>query len=810
MKLFKYISVFVIILPCFNFTLVAQQNQAQISGYVYDPENLPALYSTVVLLNKDSVLIKGALSQEDGSFVLENVAPGDYFVQIRNIEYQTYISPAITISSNEIKVLDPIALSTAINQLGEVVVTADRSFVETRVDRTVLNLANITNIGGNALEVLERSPGILINRFTKTISMFGKDGVVVMINGKISRMSSDAVVQMLEGMNVANIERIELIHTPPANFDAEGNAGILNIVLKSNLADGFNGTYSINGGRGSNNKYGGGVNLNFRRGMVNLYGGYDHNYDLNPQVIANYRGVYQNLDFLETETYSDRNHTPTTVQNARIGMDLQLSEKTVLGVLGSLFDRNWYMEAINTTTISENGVNESSLIMPNSETNHNRSFSGNINLNHKFSERHVINMDADIIYYDMNNPSNYAINQADFSGAYIPQYDMKIGKKTPINIGVVMMDYTFQATDKITLETGAKYTLMGFDNNFRVDSMPNGASWTEMRDFTSQSYLDENIMGYYVSISARPHSKTEIKGGLRYEYTNTNLGSVIQPDIVDRHYGSWFPSLFITHRITDLQNMNFSYARRIARPQISQLAPFYIFTDPYTVLTGNSALQPAIVNAVRLDYGFKSWRAAVSYSLEEGSMSWVPVIDQQRNRQENTIQNLDNSKVLNLSLYMPIKITSWWETTNNLVVNNTETNLNLQGNDIQLRGVNYGFNISSTFKLPEGFILELTGNYNSPRNWGVMSWNATGDIHIGVQKDLGSSWGRLRFNASNLLLTNNWHGTTRQPDNNLMVDLSMQFSERVFMLTWSNTFGSDKVKASRTRQTGASEERQRL
>ncbi len=438
MKLFKYISVFVIILPFFNCEAMAQQNQAQINGYVYNPENDPAIYSTVVLLNQDSVLIKGALSKEDGSYVLENVVPGEYFVQIRNLEYQTYTSPAITISTNEIMVLDPIALSPAFNQLGEVVVTADRSFVETKVDRMVLNLANITNIGGNALEVLERSPGILINRFTKTISMFGKDGVVVMINGKISRMSSDAVVQMLEGMNVANIERIELIHTPPANFDAEGNAGILNIVLKSNLADGFNGTYSINAGRGSNNKYGGGVNFNYRKGIVNLYGGYDYNYDLNPQFFSNYRGVYQGLDFLETETHSDRFHTPTAVQNARIGMDLQLSEKTVLGVLGSFFDRNWYMEAINTTTLSKNGVNESSLIMPNSETNHNKSFSGNINLNHKFSERHAINMDADIIYYDMNNPSNYAIKQVDFSGVLVSQYEMKIDKKTPMLIGVFL------------------------------------------------------------------------------------------------------------------------------------------------------------------------------------------------------------------------------------------------------------------------------------------------------------------------------------------------------------------------------------
>ncbi len=800
-----------IIIICFSHYAYSQERgDAQISGYLYNPDNQPAMYSTVILLNEDSVLVKGAFSQEDGSFLIEKIAPGKYFVFIRNIEFKHWISDTLLLGGGEKMVLDTIKLEYGSSELQEVVISADKPFAEMKVDRMVINVANVTNAGGNALEVLERSPGILINRFSKTISMFGKEGVVVMINGKISRMSQDAVVQMLEGMNVANIERIELIHTPPANFEAEGNAGILNIVLKSNLADGFNGTWSLNGGRGLEYKYGGGINFNYRRGKVNLFGGYDHNYDLLPQVFTNYRGVNQSLDFIETETQSDRFHTPTTVQNARIGLDLQLSENTVLGVLGSFFDRNWYMDALNTTTFSRNGFMESSLNMPNSETNHNRSASGNINLNHRFSEHHTINMDADFIRYEMNNPSNYAINQGGNSGEIVPQYSLRIGKTTPINIGVVTLDYTFNASDKIILETGAKYTLMGFDNDFKVDSLPFGGYWTEIPDYTSRSYLDEDILGSYVSISVKPNDKTDIKGGLRYEYTNSNLGSVVQPDIVDRHYGSWFPSLFITRRITDSQNINFSYARRIARPQISQLAPFYIFTDPSTVLTGNSALQPAISDAVRLDYGFKSWRIAVSYSSEEGSMSWVPVIDAQRNRQVNTIQNMNFSKVLNLNLYMPLKITTWWEVINNVFVNNTLTSLTLEGNNIQSQGINYGFNSSSTFKIPSGFILELTGNYNSPAKWGVVNWNATGDLHFGVQKDLGSTWGKLRFNASNLLQTGNWYGTTRQPDNNLMVDLSFQFTERVFMLTWSNTFGSDKVKAARSRQTGASEERQRL
>lgn len=768
------------------------------------------MYSTVILLNEDSVLVKGAFSQQDGSFLIDKVSPGKYFVFIRNIEFTHWISDTLPLGTNEKYVMDTIFLEYGTNKLQEVIVSADKAFVETKVDRMVLNISNLTNAGGNALEVLERSPGILINRFTKTISMFGKEGVVIMINGKISRMSSDAVVQMLEGMNVANIERIELIHTPPANFEAEGNAGIMNIVLKNNLDYGLNGSYSLNGGRGMGYKYGGGINFNYRKRLINLFGSYDHNYDLNPQVFSGYRGIYQNIDFLETETNSNRPYTPTTVQNARVGLDVQLSKKTVLGLLGSFFDRNWYMDALNNTTISRNGFLESSLSMPNSETNHNRSVSANINLNHQFSERHSINLDADFIHYEMNNPSKYQVIMLESAGIPNADYNLRIGKRTPIDIGVVKLDYSFTISEKIILETGAKYTLMGFDNYMQVDSLPMGASWLVMQEYSSNSFLNEDVAGYYVSFSANPGTKTEIKGGLRHEFTNTNLGTLTEPNIVDRHYGSWFPSLFITHRFSDSQNINFSFARRISRPQISHLAPFYIFSDPSTVLTGNPGLQAAIVNTVRLDYGYKSWRAAVSYSVEDGSLGRVPIIDTERNRQLNTIRNLTNSRILSANTFLPFKIASWWEITNNAFINNSETNLNLEGNNIQTRNINFGFNSSSTFNLPKEFTLELTGNYNSPSKWGIVRWNANGDIHIGIQKDLGSSWGKLRMNVSNLLQSGNWHGTSHLPDNNMLVDFSFRFSERIFMLTWSNTFGSDKVKAARNRQTGSSEERQRL
>ncbi|TNE69580.1 MAG: hypothetical protein EP344_00355 [Bacteroidetes bacterium] len=176
-------------------------------------------------------------------------------------------------------------------------------------------------------------------------------------------------------------------------------------MLKKAAGDGVNGGYSAKAGYGRGGKYGGGLYFNYRKNKVNWFGNYDHDYTLNPQVFTNYRAVQQGADYLETDTYSDRPHTPTTTQTARRGADFQIGRNTVLGVLGTFFDRNWYMEAVNSTTYSRNQLVESRLVMPNTETNHNRAFSGNVNLAHTFAKKQTLSLDLDYIRYNMKNPS---------------------------------------------------------------------------------------------------------------------------------------------------------------------------------------------------------------------------------------------------------------------------------------------------------------------------------------------------------------------------------------------------------------------
>lgn len=787
--------------------------QNQVAGTLQDATGSPLVSANVLLLAAaDSSLIRGSLTEDNGSYLFENVPEGAFLISYTMIGFERVYSKPFQLPGKNVRLqLDPIKLEESTAMLDEISVVARRPFLEQKIDRTIVNVANsITSAGGNAAQVLQRSPGVQINPLTKTISLLGKQGVVLMINGKISRLPSDAVVDMLTGMSSDNIDRIELIHTPPANFDAEGNAGIINIILKNSGEEGFNGGYSSKAGHGRGPKFGAGAYFNYRKEKLNWFGGYDYNFDLNPQVFTNYRGVLQNNDFLETETLSDRPHTPTATQNARLGADFQVSKKTVLGVLGTFFDRDWYMEAVNAVKYSRNGVVESRLRMPNSETNHSRSFTGNLNFAHQISPNQSLNVDADYIHYDMNNPSLYEIQGVDAVGNVNPQYQLRISKKTPIRVVVTKADYTINFGKNSKLEAGGKFTSMRFDNDVRVDSLPAQQNWVLLPDYTSLFHLNEFVTGGYATFSTKLNAKTDLKAGLLYEFTNSNLGSKEQPNVVDRAYGSWFPSVFLGRKLSESQTLNFSYSRRITRPKIRDLAPWLIFSDPTTQESGNPALQPSFTDAIKLDYGYKSWSVGVSYSIEKDPMRFVPIVDPVTNRQVNRGENLGNEKGWSANLYLPLHPTKWWEMGNNFYLKTTEINFELEGQKLQLSNVTYGFNTTNTFKLPRKFSLEISGNYDSPSYWGVAIWKATGSLNLGLEKNLGEKWGKLRLNASDLFLTTNWFGTTEQPEINLLVKSSYQIAERTFMLSWTNTFGNRKLKSTRERQTGATEALKRI
>jgi Outer membrane protein beta-barrel family len=782
-------------------------SQNQITGQLTEIGNKALPDASVLLLNSaDSSLFKGQLSQDDGGFLITDIPAGNYLMRITMIGYADYFSTTFsTDGNNSSKQLGKIVLLENEAMLAAVEVVAKKPLYEQKIDRMLINVAaSSINAGGNALQVLQRSPGVIVNKQANAIMMSGKSGVIIMINGKISQMPPEAIMQLLEGTSADQIERIELIHTPPSSFDAEGSAGIINIVMKQSADAGLNGGYNVNAGYGKREKYGAGINFNFRKGKVNMYGNYGYQFDHNPQRFENYRGLKRDNSFLETASNSTRSPDLAT-QNGQLGLDYQLSEKTVIGVQAAYFDRFWDMTAVNDIAYYTDRVVDSQIIMNTKEINKWTSFSGNLNFSHKFSKDRTLTVDGDYINYNIHNPSSYGI----FKAGQTDTVGLRISKETPIQILVGKADFTQQISKDNMFEAGVKGTRSLFDNDVLVERGLQNV-WTVDQSLSSIAHLSEDILAAYASFSFKVNDKNDVKFGLRYEYTQINLGTVEHPNLVNRKYGNWFPSAYYMHKFNENNNINFSYSRRIWRPGFTQLAPWLIYFDPTTVMGGNPALQPAYTHALRTDYTYKVLGITVEYNYESPSIRDVPFIDLATNTQVTRPENIGNTHTIFAMVNLPWEPKKWWSMRNSVFVAAQQFEFTYEGISLTIPAGFVGINANHTFTLPKKYSLELSANAITASYYGLTKYKSNNSINIGLQKDLGERWGKLSFGVNDIMQNNNWYATTDQPKLNLLVKSNYIQAERTFMLTWSNKFGNTKLRDARQRDGGAGDERRRL
>lgn len=813
MKILNIKDLSVLLCLCFALSLSFVNLQAQISGKVVDVEHVPLPYAIVLLLNPiDSSLVLGAITDEKGNYDLYHTQPGDYLLSVSMVGYQDTYSDLFQISNNENTFKLPIIkLKNATALLDEVVVVEKRALFEQKIDRLVVNIANsITLSGSTALDVLKRSPGVVVNPQSNSIAMSGKDGVIVMINGKISRMPEDAIVQMLSGMNADNIKSIELIHTPPANFDAEGNAGFINIVMKKNQEEGLNGGFSLNAGYGQKEKSGASINFNSRKNKINIFGDYAWKYNHNPQLITSERSFERNDILFETNTELRRDPTRTHVQNARLGIDIQLTDKTVIGALISMSTRDWSMNGVANIQNFENKLLVNRSFFPSEEDNSDRTYVANINLQHQFTKNQRLNIDIDYATFFNNNPSSYTNQLFDGKDNLLSETQLRVSKETPLDIWVGKIDYTHNFGDNLVWEMGLKGTASAFDNDVSVDNF-NQNVWERVDLFSSEATLDERIAATYTALSWKLTSKTDLKLGLRYEFSDLNLSTVTDPNIVDRTNGRLFPSLFISNSINKDNRIQFSYSRRINRPSFRQLAPFFFFIDPSTVITGNATLRSSISDALRATYSWKTLQMNVAYTYTDNLIGqFQPTINTTTNTQIFGAKNFKDGHLASISLSLPWAINDWWELRSNWAGQWAKINDVMEGRSISITNSSWNVNGSSTFSLPNKYTLEVTGNYFSPSLSGAVLFQDFHSINIGIQKELNKNRGTIKFSVNDIFKGNNWEMILDNPDFDFTSHSLLAFTERVFRVTYSKRFGNTKVKGERRRSTGSAEEQRRV
>lgn len=786
--------------------------QSTISGTVLDETEATVAYVNVLLLNaSDSTLVKGEVTLDDGTFLFDALESGTYLVQASMIGYANAYSQLISANgAGSETTLPPLVLTENIHELAEAEIVAQKVLFEQKVDRLVVNVgSSVTLAGTSALEVLKRSPGVTVDPQSSLISMNGKTGVIVMINDRITRMPIDAVLRMLDGMNSDQIERVELIHTPPARYEAQGNAGFINIVLKENPEEGFNGGMSLKAGYGRKEKAGGSFNFNYRKNIFNLYGDYSYDRNNTTQLFTNYREFESEGTFFQTQSDSDRDPALTQTHIARLGFDLDIGEKTVLGILGSYTATRWDMDAVNEVEMLEDSVVVQRILIPNTEVNNTDKYLINLNFNHSITPTQNINFDLDYNYFWNDNPSSYKNQYYDENGAIIEETGLEVEKTTPMDIWVGKIDYTNSSNDRLTWSTGIKGVMTRFDNDIYVEELYNG-EWIFAPQFSSLAEMSEDILSAYGSAMWQAGTKTELQLGLRYEYTNSRLSTTEDPNLVDRQYGSLFPSILMSHKINEDNTFQASYARRIQRPQFRQLAPFFIFSDPSTILTGNPELQPAFSNSLRVAHQWKSVQLSLEYTYTDTPISgYQPRVDLDENTLILQPKNMISSHLVTSTLSFPLNITDWWELRTNWTLQWTEVVDEVDGEELTFDNTQWNMNGSSVFTLPKGFTIEVSGRYFSSNIAGPTRWEAVNMVDLGIQKSFPKNGSTLRFSVTDMFEGGSWFGSVNNPGVDFVYEGSYQIGERVFRLSYAQQFGKSSVKGARKRETGSAEEQRR-
>ncbi len=603
--------------------LLHAQRNCSVSGTVRDSTMKPVDIATIALHSlPDSAVVKTGLSDSAGTFVLEGLKEGLYFVEIFAMDYAIAKGPAITLSAADPNVrLAPVILKRTQNDLKEVQVTARKALVVHKADRTVVNVdALLSAAGGTALDVLEKSPGLQVDQ-NGTISMRGKQGVTIYIDDRPAYLSGADLVNYLKSLPASALDQVELMPNPPANYDAAGNAGVINIKMKKNNVKGFNGSLSLSVNQGVMTRSNNSVNLNYRHNKISAYTNISYGVNSGFSNLDLYR-TYKNTDntpntYFEQNTYF---HNNGQYANLLAGVDYYQSEKTTIGVILTGMGHV-------STNVNDNTANllnnlhqlDSVIVAHNSEEARFTNAGANLNYRRKFNKDAKLTADADYLIYRNNT------NQVNRNTGYLPprifQSEDTLRGKLPGSIDIYSLkaDYTRPGTFKFTFSTGIKTSLTQTDN--RADYTlytPN----TVQTDYDKSNHFlyRENINAAYVNLN-REIGKLSVQAGLRLENTVSGghqMGNALKPDSsFTRNYTNLFPTAYLTYKFDSqaTHQLGLNYGRRIDRPYYQDLNPFVSPMDKFTYYTGNPFLKPALNHTIQLSHTYKNkLTTTLSYS----------------------------------------------------------------------------------------------------------------------------------------------------------------------------------------------------
>jgi len=795
------ITQFLLLLICS--TTFAQNGN--LSGKVLDPKQQPLPGASVLLLHlPDSAQVAGQVADANGAYLFKNPKTGKYVVKTAMVGFNTNFSKAIDFEGTNIS-LPILVLNEKKNTLKEVTVTSTVPQLEQKSDRLVVNVEKLNTTGDNALEVLKKAPGIRLDK-DDNILYRNNAGVMVMIDGRRTYMSGSELSNYLKNMPGNALSKVELIPNPPGNYDAEGTAGMINIILKHNKMQGYSGTANANVGYGKYAKAYGGFNFNYNTGKFSLFA----------RANSGYYDSYNKLTLsrqIENETYNQYNywHPKTFPSSYTVGTDFYATKRSTFGLMlkgynnpteAAVTSQSSILNSFGEQTGSVTGINPQ------------KTYTGtyNVNLNYSLAvdtTGQKLSFDADYVYSSSSNNQNYTNTYFNGNGS-INGNPILLKSTAPVdyNIKAIKADYILPLKKHWQAEAGLKSSYVSTHSNVVFDSLKTAGYILDPKRSNDFVY-DENINAAYFTLSKTFNQKLDVKASLRTEQTISTANSLSRNEVVKRSYWQFFPSAFITYKISPDNQLNASFSRRTSRPNYNSLNSAIRYTDPYTAIQGNPYLQPSVSQSYVLNYTYKSFQIlSLSYLKVNNDENLVISQNDQTKESISTYQNLGNTSTLSATSSGSFNIKKWWNVNAEIDASFNKVNTLVQGNPFQSRRFAWDLSVDQTFFLPKNFKLQLTGSYESPSINGLARTLSASQIDAGINRTFMEKRMTISFKARDIFFGSRYRSILQY--NNVNTRWDNEYESRRFTLGFTYNFGNTKLKAARDRKTGSSAEEGRM
>jgi hypothetical protein len=789
-----------------TFFVFMAQGQIIVKGIIRDESGNVVPYASASLIaGRDSLLVKGSLTDDQGFYTIENVSPGEYRILASFIGYTNIYSDKFELkSSNQTATVDINFINKGI-LLDETVITAKRPFLEQKSDRLVVNVASsAVAAGGTAMEILQKVPGVVITQDRVTLG--GSQNLQIWIDGKPSPYTDmNAVLRDMPG---DQIEKIELITQPGAQFDAAGGP-ILNIVLKRNADLGFKGTAAMTLG-------------GFRVDQSDVNGDIEDYYRINPSINTTYRNGKINLAgnasfnqgtyfsafivdrYINKDVYKGKNldETKYNFGNLRIGADYFATDKATIGIVMRTWERNGVGDGLNKTQVYNQTETEitSSFITENHSDSKRSGLFGNAYYKYEFDRKTGKSFNVDLDYNrfntrNINNLTIYPDERLDYRSLSTQDVDQ------PVNIYVAKADYKHPIDSTFKFETGIKFSFASVDNNLNF-FRNNIKSERESNIFL----YDENINAAYLNIN-KTLGKIELNGGLRAEQT-VITGQSLDSVVLERNYTQLFPSASALYRFNSHLAVQSSYSRRVNRPGFQQQNPFTYFIDSLTYTRGNPTLRPEILNTAQLNltYDGQPFVGIAYYKTDDVIIENAPKLE--GTRTFTTAENLAQQERLEIQLNFPIKIGKVIDGFGGNQAIFNSYNATYLGTEYKASRWHWLAYWQINASLSKDFRMEFGGFYLTKFLEEFLTIDNISGVNVGVSKTFADRKGRVALSFNDVFYKQNSLATIDFSD--VRVSFFQRNFTRQLRLTASYQFGNTKMKNLGNRSSASENESSRV